>query len=296
VAGNRALAGLDPDSLRPVSDVVEFGDFPPSLAADRAVWVGHPASITYGGKDYEPRQDYRYREDALQRLDSTGSRFAESIRAGPGPTGVALGDGSVWVCDLSRLSARRLASPQGTQGNWPGGPDYTGGDVQRIDPRTGRILARIRAGGAPAAIAVGEGSVWVTNNLDDTVTEIDPQTNRVTAEVSVGDSPTGIATGSGAVWVANSGDDTVTRIDPHLADAARTIAVGRGPRGVTASEGGVWVANYLDDTVSRIDPTANQVTETIRVGSGPVGIAGGHGAVWVATLGDRALFRIDPQP
>jgi YVTN family beta-propeller protein len=274
VAGSRALTGLDPGSLRPVSDVVEFGDFPPSLAADGAVWVAHAA----------------YWGDALQRLDPTGSRFAQSVRAGPTPTGVALGHASVWVCDLSRFRPG-----QAPRGDWPVGPRYTGGAVQRIDPRTGRIRAWIAVGGAPAAIAVGEGGVWVTNNLDDTVSEIDPETNRVTAEVAVGDSPLGIAAGSGAVWVANSGDDTVTRIDPHAGAAARTIAVGRGPRGVAVGEGSVWVANYLDDTVSRIDPTADQVTETIRVGSGPVGIAVGHGAVWVATQ-DRALFRIDPQP
>jgi YVTN family beta-propeller protein len=293
VAGSRALIGLDPDSHEPVSDVVEVPEFPPSLAADREVWVAHPASYVYDERDYDPRAKPHPRGNALQRLDPTGSRWAESIRAGPDPTGVALGHGSVWVTDLSRLSARRRVSPLG---NWPGGPGYTGGAVQRIDPRRGRILARIPVGGAPAAIAVGEGGVWVTNNLDDTVTEIDPQTNRVMGETRVGDSPLGIATGFGATWVANSGDDTVSRIDPDVADGARTIAVGRGgPRGVAVGEGSVWVGNYLDDTVSRIDPTTNEVTETIRVGSGPVGIAAGQGAVWVATH-DRALFRIDPQP
>jgi YVTN family beta-propeller protein len=276
VAGSRALIGLDPDSLKPDSGVVKVRAFQSSLAADREVWVAHPASYAYDERGFPHR-----RGDALQRLDSTGSRVAQSIRAGPDLTGVALGHGSIWAVDL---------------GDWPGRPGYKGGTVQRIDPRTGRVLARIPVGGAPVAIAVGEGGVWVTNNLDDTVTEIDPRTNRATAEVTVGHSPTGIATGAGATWAANSSDDTVTRIDLDAGNAVQTIAVGRGPRGIAIGAGSAWVTNYLDDTVSRIDPGTDQVIETIRVGSGPVGITVGHGAVWVATIHDRALFRIDPQP
>ena len=273
VAGIRDLIGLDPASREIVADAARYQVGPAYLAAKNAVWAAHPASFYYTG------DRLRYRDDALERLDPKEGRFARAVPVRRLPSGVALGEGSVWVSDL---------------GGWPGDRDYEGGTVQRVDPKAGRVLAEAPVGGAPAAVAVGEGGVWVTNNLDATVSRIDPQTMKATGSIPVGDSPTGIVAGLGGVWVANTGSNTVTRLDPDGDEPTRTIAVGDGPRGIALGEGSVWVANYLDDTVSRIDPAAMEVTETIRVGSGPVGIAVGHGAAWVATVHDRALFRINP--
>jgi YVTN family beta-propeller protein len=273
VAGGRTLIGLDPASGERVADDVRYHSGPAYLAAKNTVWVAHPASFYYTG------DRLRWRDDALERLDPRGGRFAQSVLGNREPSGVALGEGSVWVSDL---------------GGWPGARDYEGGSVQRVDPKAGRVVAEAAVGRAPAAVTVGEGGVWVTNNLDDTVTRIDPQTMKATSTIPAGDSPTGVVAGLGGVWVANTGSNTITWIDPDADKPTRTIAVGDGPRGVALGEGSVWVANYLDDTVSRIDPAAMEVTETIRVGSGPVGIAVGHGAVWVATAHGRALFRIDP--
>jgi len=94
------LIGLDPDSLKAVSDVVRVPDFPSSiaavsLAASKGVWVAHPASYAYDERGFPQR-----RGDALQRLDPGGARLAQSIRAGPDLTAVALGQGSIWVADL----------------------------------------------------------------------------------------------------------------------------------------------------------------------------------------------------
>ena len=273
VAGIRKLIGFDLASGEIVADDARYQVGPAYLAAKNAVWAAHPASFYYAG------DRLRYRDDALERLDPEEGRFARAVPVRRLPSGVALGEGSVWVSDL---------------GGWPGDRDYEGGTVQRVDPKAGRVLAEVPVGRAPAAVAVGEGGVWVTNNLDDTVSRIDPRTMGATGTISVGDSPTGLVAGLGGVWVANSGGNTITRIDPDGDEPTRPIAVGDGPGGVALGAGSVWVANYLDDTVSRIDPAAMEVTETIRVGSGPVGIAVGHGAVWVAAAHDRSLFRIDP--
>ena len=52
------------------------------------------------------------------------------------------------------------------------------------------------------AVAVGEGSVWVVNAKDGTVSRIDPRTNDVAAPIRVGGSPRDVAVGSGRIWVA----------------------------------------------------------------------------------------------
>ena len=66
------------------------------------------------------------------------------------PIGLALGFGSVWVADLDAKA------------------------IARIDPVTGRIVARLAVGGLPIRLAVGFGSVCVR---DDTgrVLRIAPQ-------------------------------------------------------------------------------------------------------------------------
>ena len=44
---------------------------------------------------------------------------------------------------------------------------------------------------------------------------LDPVTGQVAASVAVGSAPAGIAAGAGSIWVTNGADGTVTRIDPH---------------------------------------------------------------------------------
>ena len=52
------------------------------------------------------------------------------------------------------------------------------------------------------AVAVGEGSVWVANYEDRTVSRIDSRDGTVVATISVGPYPATLATGVGGVWVA----------------------------------------------------------------------------------------------
>jgi YVTN family beta-propeller protein len=262
-----ALAGIDPDSGEVVSGPTTIANDlgPSALAVDGAsLWVAHNAV---------------HRAESLRRLDPAGAEFTQSIEAAREQTALALSDEALWAVDL---------------GGWPGDPDYRGGSVTEFDPRSGRALAEIVVGRAPAGIALAADSLWVTNHLDDSVSRIDPSADRVVVEVPVGRRPTGIAAGYGAIWVANHGDGTVSRIDPETNEVSATIAVGEAPRGIAAGEGGVWVTNGLDDTVSRIDPTAGRVVETIRVPAGPTGIETGHGAVWVASTLDRKVSAIEP--
>ena len=64
--------------------------------------------------------------------------------------GLAVAFGSVWVAVLGS------------------------GNVDRIDPRTGRLVARLRVGGTPVRLAVGFGTVWI-NDDDGRVIRISPR-------------------------------------------------------------------------------------------------------------------------
>ena len=61
---------------------------------------------------------------------------------------------------------------------------------------------RSRSGSSPVAVAVGEGSVWVVNAKDGTVSRIDPANERGRVTDPGRRVPQDVAVGSGRVWVA----------------------------------------------------------------------------------------------
>jgi DNA-binding beta-propeller fold protein YncE/predicted Ser/Thr protein kinase len=111
----------------------------------------------------------------------------------------------------------------------------------RIDPRRHRIVSTIRLGFPAADVAVGDGGVWVTDELDDRLVQIDPTTNRIVKSIPVGRGAGGVAVGGGGVWVAGAIDRTVTRVDPSTGRVVSTIHVAASPQAVAAGDGAVWV-------------------------------------------------------
>jgi virginiamycin B lyase len=186
-----------------------------------------------------------------------------------GPSGVAVGDGAVWVATSGVDRSR----------------------VVRIDPAGNRVAASVAVPLGQAELAVGAGAVWVASSSDNSVSRIDPATNKVAATIAVGRQPSGIAVAAGSVWVANALDDTVTRINPAGNRVVATIPIpGQGSAFSLAAAGGsVWVSGNRG--LSRIDPAGNRVTP-VDVCCGE--LAAGAGDLWVADGMDRAVLRVDP--
>jgi YVTN family beta-propeller protein len=76
------------------------------------------------------------------------------------------------------------------------------------------------------------------------VWQLDAGTSQVVRRIQVGKDPRGIAFGEGSIWVANTGDGTVSRIDATSGRVVDTIEVGGSPQSVAVGEGGVWVTVY----------------------------------------------------
>jgi hypothetical protein len=51
-------------------------------------------------------------------------------------------------------------------------------------------------------VAVGAGSIWVSDNADQAVLEVNPRSNRITHAIHLGSRPEGIAFADGTIWVA----------------------------------------------------------------------------------------------
>jgi YVTN family beta-propeller protein len=157
-----------------------------------------------------------------------------------------------------------------------------GDSVVVIDPETNKIVDEIRLGAAPAAVAIGNGSVWAGDRVDNTLLRIDPKKRKVVRTIGLGVAPSAIAVGARAVWVASDTANVVVRVDPGGNDVVATIPLDPKrflccPLDIEVGEGAVWVSHY--GRVSRIDPVTNTVVEE-RVAQ-TMNIAFGDGALWM---------------
>jgi YVTN family beta-propeller protein len=167
-------------------------------------------------------------------------------------------------------------------------------------PRDGSAYDLVVGVGArPTGVVAGEGSVFVINFQDATLSRIDPAAGESVANPAVGGTPTGVAYGHGSVWVttglglSSGGEGQVVRFDRQMSIVDR-IDVGSGIEAIASGGGAVWVADRLDDVVLRIDPATGAVGAPYPVGRAPGAIAYGAGSVWVTSTLDDALLRLDP--
>ena len=115
------------------------------------------------------------------------------------------------------------------------------GAIGEIDQGTNRVRRRVEFEDAVLAdIAIGAGSVWVTDPLDGAVWRVatagDPKPKRIEVAPWVA----GIAFGAGGVWVTSEIGDEVHRIDPTT-DVPSLVAQPPSPGGIDASDVAVWV-------------------------------------------------------
>lgn len=168
--------------------------------------------------------------------------------------------------------------------------------VMRIDPATGKVIAKIAADPANSegGITVGDGGVWIVTKPA-TLVKIDPATNAIIKSFPLPSESENPMFSDGFIWVSSYGHDQLLKFDPASGKVVATIAVGPKPRFLTAGAGSIWTLNQGDGTVSRVDAKTGKVLATIACGiqGGGGEITFGDGFVW-ATMFDFPLTKIDP--
>ena len=111
---------------------------------------------------------------------------------------------------------------------------------------------------------------------------IDPASGDIVGEVEVGAGPGPVAFGDGTVWVGNQDEETLTPIDAETREPGRLVTLeNRTPTGIVVDRTGVWVANgeWPGGSLQRVDPDFGRVTSTIEdADAGEVTL--GDGALW----------------
>jgi streptogramin lyase len=220
------------------------------------------------------------------RLAEGGPTFGGGPSAGASAPGVATGPSGIWVARPDRQVGRfnvntgRLVEPLfiapprdkrgasyfsgiavGAGGVWVLG-DPNDPMLWRINPATGKLAATIPLPSAPTDIAVGDGAVWVTSDLANTLARIDLSTNHVTAAIPAGRGAGAVAVGADSVWVADQIGGTIRRIDPRTLRVISTI--------------------NLDSRSKTTSPPPPNCPPALRARWFPVDLAVADGVVWVA--------------
>jgi len=180
--------------------------------------------------------------------------------------------------------------------------------VAMIDPSSNRVVADLRIGGWPRAIASGQGFVWAARTGDDSVVRVDP-VGRLVLDSFFATTPLDLASSGSAIWIANGnsfdgpnppGGGTVERYDVNRQKLTRT-RVGPAVPGnaeqtvVAAGREGVWAGNSDAARVYRLSPRTGKVVATVPTTIQVAGVAVGGGAVWAADPVNDVLVRVDPK-
>lgn len=104
--------------------------------------------------------------------------------------------------------------------------------IQKIDPKTGRILSTIPApgNGGDSGLAWAEGTLWVGQYRDKKIHQIDPETGAVLRTIESNRFVTGVTWGDGELWHGTwEGDESeLLHIDPKTGEVLERLDMPAG--------------------------------------------------------------------
>jgi streptogramin lyase len=166
----------------------------------------------------------------VARIDVATRKLTRVYKDGPNPAGITRCGGRIWVghgreatslTSIDPVSHRLRRVEVGTKA--PGWPRCVRGELWvtspngalRIDPRGGKVLARVRLGGTPAeAAARPDGLVWVTDKERSLVHRIYAKRGVVVDSFAAGPGAYSLARTGGAMWVTSFAGADVRRYAP----------------------------------------------------------------------------------
>jgi class 3 adenylate cyclase/streptogramin lyase len=252
------------------------------------IWIADPSGSTLTKIDPKTR-----------KIVKTSGFESDAI-----PTGIAFGNGSVWVGvnrgrSLALLEfGPELVNMRGTielersavplsVGRESVLPAVGSGTVFALEPGRGKVSridgdkpVRLAEALDANSIAAGAAAVWLGGRTN--VLSISAETGETLARVPLGglveSASTSIDVGGAAVWFAATAQPKLFRISPS--GTYTTFDVGQAPTAVAVGEGATWVANAADGTVTRVNP--DETVDVIPLGAPPAGIVAAFGNVWTS--------------
>ena len=214
--------------------------------------------------------------------------LSDSAPARADPDSVALLDASSGAL-TGQVPARRTALLRfGDDSLWSMTAD---GTLERVDLESHEVTRTLGLGVHPGGLAVGAGSVWVTDSDSPTLLRVDERyetIDKIALPPRSGGGG-GVSVGAGSVWVAQ-GESHVLRINPRTGRVVHRFDVPNASD-VVHGDGKAWLVSSIDGIVRRVDPATNQITGSVRVQPEICCAAVGGGFVWIETKDNRTVWK-----
>jgi DNA-binding SARP family transcriptional activator/streptogramin lyase len=195
---------------------------------------------------------------------------------------------AVPVLTLGRGDARRPNQESGRTGT----VFARDNDIAIVEPEANKIVARVPVGSNPALIREGDGSVWVADHDDQTVTQIDPESRRVVRTIGIGFRPDDLAARDGAVWAISKDEGVLAKL-PYGEISDRFERRGFvGFERIAVDDEAVWLTG--GHRLIRVDPATGRIESRADIPADLNGVAVGADAVWAVSGPTASVLRIDP--
>ena len=167
---------------------------------------------------------------AIARFDAATTKLIRVYKDGPNPAGITSCRGRIWV-------------GHGMDAGW----------LTAIDPLTNRVqrvAVGTRAPGWPSCI---RGTIWVTT--PDTILRVDPRTGRVLSRLRIDETLAYSAQGpDGFVWVTDKQHSVVHRVTADGRSVVDSFPAGPGAFALARLGNSMWVTSFAGSDVRRFDP------------------------------------------
>ena len=150
----------------------------------------------------------------------------------------------------------------------------SGGRLNAFDPGSGAMVRTIDVAASAGTAFDGHALFQLAG---DRIQKIDARTGRVIATIPApgDDGCSGLAWAEGTLWVGKHRDRKIYLVDPETGAVLRTIESNRVVTGVTWVDGELWHGTWDDDgsELRRVDPATGSVLETLEMPS-KTGVSG----------------------
>lgn len=181
--------------------------------------------------------------------------------------------------------------------------DHHGAAIFRLNPGSGKVIAKINAGTQPGFLTAGAGAVWETN-YDGTITRVDPKTNHAS---SVGRFPSlcgqpTMAAGAVCVYICDVPRPYVARVDVRTGRTTAKIPASAYMSSLLMADGVLWMTTSTPGELLRLDPHSGAVLQRITVPGCPwlTRTAYGYHSLWISQFAQcptgtiNSVLRVDP--
>lgn len=166
-------------------------------------------------------------------------------------------------------------------------------DVAVIQPDTSKVVGRVRVGSSPALIREGDGSVWVADQIDLTVTEIDLESRRVLRTVGLGFRPDDLAARNDTIWALDKEERVLARLgEERTWDRFEHPDFNEVER-IAVDDHAVWLSG--GKRLIRVDSASGEVVSNVSAPARLDALAPAGDDVWAVSSTAAAVLRIDPR-